>query len=148
MKRKPTQNSKRTLFLIAFAALICAIGANAQTQTVYVGKFTLPHQVRWGQAVLPPGDYSIRFSSLHSPATVRSTNGKIEAFIAAGTMADSEKGPGTLTIMIRGNERIVAAMNMPAAHISLVYSPLTRVEREEYAQLRQIETVPLVSAEK
>ena len=95
--------------------------------------------------MLPAGQYSIHFSSIHSPATIHSMDGKVSAFVFTGRSADSEPGPSSLTIVTRGNERRVASLNLPKARVSLVYWPLTRTEREELAKAKQIESVPLVA---
>ena len=146
MKTKTTHNAKATMLLVVFA-LISVAGASAQTG-VFSGKFTLPYQVRWGDAMLPAGDYSIRFSSIHSPATIHSMDGKVSAYVFTARSQDSEKGPSSLTIVTRGNERRVASMNLPEARVSLVYSPLTNAERESLAKGNQIQSVPLVAAKK
>ena len=147
MEAKTTHHAKTAMLLVVFAILISVAGASAQTG-VYSGRFTLPYQVRWGQAMLPAGDYSIHFSSIHSPATVHSMDGKISAFVFTGRSGDSEKGPSSLTIVTRGNERQVASLNLPEARVSLVYSPLTKAEQENLAEVKQTETVPLVAAKK
>jgi hypothetical protein len=147
MKTKTTHYAKATMLLVVFVTLISVAGASAQTG-VFSGKFTLPYHVRWGGATLPAGDYSIYFSSIHSPATIHSMDGKISAYVFTTASGDSEKGPSSLTIVTRGNERRVAAMNLPNARVSLVYSPLTNAERESLAKGNQIQTVPLVTAKK
>jgi hypothetical protein len=147
MKTKTTHYAKATMLLVVFVTLISVAGASAQTG-VFSGKFTLPYQVRWGGATLPAGDYSIRFTSIYSPATVHSMDGKISAYVFTARRGDSEKGPSSLSIVTRGNERRVASMNLPEARISLVYSPLTKAEQETSAKAKQIETVPLVTAKK
>jgi hypothetical protein len=147
MKAKTTHCTKATMLLVVFATLISVAGASAQTG-VFSGKFTLPYQVRWGGAMLPAGDYSIYFSSIHSPATVHSMDGKTSAYVFTNRSGDSERGPSSLTIVTRGIERRVASMNLPEARVSLVYSPLTKAERETLAETKQIETVPLVAAKK
>lgn len=133
------------MLLIVFAMLISVVGANAQS-TVLSGTFTLPYQVRWGQAMLPAGQYSIRFTSMRLQATIYSMDGKIALFVFTARSADSEQGPSSLTIVTRENERRVASMNLPSAHVSLVYSPLTKAEREELVRAKQIQTVPLIAA--
>jgi hypothetical protein len=101
MKAKTTYNAKATLFLVVFATLISVVGADGQT-SAFSGKFVLPYQVRWSQAVLRTGAYSINFPSIHSPAIVRSMNGKTSAFVFTSKTGDSEKGPSSLTIVTRG----------------------------------------------
>jgi hypothetical protein len=147
MKAKTNHHATATMLLVVLAVLISVAGANAQT-TVLSGRFTLPYQVRWGQAMLPAGQYSIHFTSFHSPATIHSMDGKIAAFVFTARSGDSEKGPSSLTIVTRGNERKVASMNLPDAHVSLVYSPLTKAEREMLAKSNQIQSVPLIAANK
>ena len=144
MKTKTTHYAKATMLLVVFATLMSVTGASAQTG-VFSGNFTLSHPVHWGQAMLPAGQYSIRFSSIHSPAVIRSMDGKIAAFVFTVRSADSEKGPSRLTIVTRGNERRVASMNLPDARVSLVYSPLTKAEQESLAKGDQIQNVPLTA---
>jgi hypothetical protein len=134
----------KTLRPAILTLAICAFAAAAIAQSGFIGKFTLPYQVRWGKAVLPAGDYSIHFSSVQSPAIVRSMDGTISTFVFTEAKEDSQKGPSSLTLVTRGNEWRVASMNLP--DISLVYSPVTQAERETLAKARQIETVPLVAA--
>jgi hypothetical protein len=147
MKATITQHAKATLFLVVFATLISVAGASAQTSGFF-GTFTLPYEVHWRGAVLPPGAYTIRMSSIHSPGIVRSADGKILAYVFTVASGDSEKGSPSLTIVSRGNERKVASMNLPAVGVSLVYSPMTKSERETLAKAQQIEAVPLVAAKK
>jgi len=65
-----------------------------------------------------------------------------------GTHQDSENGPSSLTIVTRNNERRVASLNLPQAGISLVYTPMTKAEREQLAKRNQTETIPLIAAKK
>lgn len=144
MKAKATHYAKMTVFLVMFATLISVAGANAQT---FAGRFTLPYQVHWDQAVLPAGDYTILMPTVHSPAIVQSANGKISAFVFTAISGDREEGATYLTIVNRGGERKVASLNLPHSGISLVYVPMTKAERE-LLQAKRIETVPLVTAKK
>lgn len=143
MKTKITHYAKTTALLVVFATLMSVTGASAQT-TVFAGQFTLPHPVRWGQAMLPAGGYTISFSSIHSPAVIHSMDGKTSAYVFTPTSGDSEKGPGSLTIVTRDNERRVASLNFPSG-VSLVYSPLTKAEQESLAKAHQIQNVPLTA---
>jgi hypothetical protein len=144
MKANILQHTKVTLFLVVFATLISVAGASAQTSG-FVGTFTLPHEVLWGAAVLPPGSYTIRMPSIHAPGFVRSTDDKTQAIVITAASGDPEKGNASLTIMTRGNQRRVVSMNLPAVGVSLVYSPLTKSERETLAKAKQIEAVPLTA---
>jgi len=147
MKATILQHAKATLLLVLLATLISVAGASAQT-TGFIGTFTLPHEVRWGGAVLPPGGYTIRMSSVRAPGLIRSTDGKTQAFVVTAASGDPEKGGASLTVMTRGNQRKVVSMNLPSVGASLVYSPLTKSERETLAKAKQIEAVPLIAAKK
>jgi hypothetical protein len=138
----------KTIRLAILTLAIGAFAAAAIAQSGFIGRFTLPHQVRWGQAMLPAGEYSIDFSSIQSPAIVRSMDGTISTFVFTGDTGDSQKGPSSLTLVTSGNEWRVASVNLPRAGVSLVYSPVTQAERETLTKAKQIETVPLVAANK
>ena len=143
MKTKTTQYAKAAVLLVVVILISVAV-ASAQAG-VFSGTFTLPHPVRWGEAMLPAGDYSIHFTSIHSPAIVHSMDGKTSAYVFTTRSGDSEKGPSSLTIVTRGNERRVASLNLPDARVSLVYSPLTKAEQESLAKGDQIQNVPLTA---
>jgi len=147
MKTNILQHTKVTLFLVVFATLITVAGASAQTSG-FAGTFTLPHEVLWGAALLPPGSYTIRMPSIHAPGFVRSTDGKTQAIVFTVASGNPEKGNPSLTIMTRGSQRKVVSMNLPSVGVSLVYSPLTKSEREILAKAKQIEGVPLIAAKK
>jgi hypothetical protein len=54
-----TRNLKSVTQIGLMALALCLAAAQAKAQGTYEGKFTLPFEVRWGIAVLPPGDYTI-----------------------------------------------------------------------------------------
>ncbi len=57
-------NRKRSLvmclFLAYFATGIFAGVGSAKEEETWIGTFTLPFEARWGNTVLPPGDYTFR----------------------------------------------------------------------------------------
>lgn len=52
---------------LVLVALALALSANVgKSQSVsYEGTFTLPFEVRWGVATLPPGDYTLRVDNIY-----------------------------------------------------------------------------------
>lgn len=133
------------------AACLFAVGASAQSggTSVFSGTFTLPYEVHWGRSTLPAGPYSVRMESIQQAAIVRSANGKINAFLRIPVIADAEKGTGTyLTIVHRGNESRVQALNAPQMGKVLIYEPITKVEREELAEAGQVQTLSVTTAKK
>jgi hypothetical protein len=51
-------------------------------------------------------------------------------------------------VMVRGNERIVRSLNLPAHGVSLIYTPATSSEREILAKADQVHSVPVITAGK
>jgi hypothetical protein len=130
---------------------LIALGASAQFSgpSVFAGKFTLPYEVHWGRSVLSPGAYSISIEAVQEAAIVRSANGQTNMFVRVPILGDTEKGAGTcLTIVHRGNERRVQALNLPELGKMLIYEPLTKAEHEELAKAGQVQTLSLTTAKK
>ena len=132
-----------------FGVLIatCAFTFAANAQPTFAGKFTLPYEVHWGQAVLAPGQYSIRMNSVAGPAMITSANGDRTVYTQVPTIADSDKGGTRLTITNLGHERKVRSLNLPELGKLVIFAPLTQSEREEIAKAGQTNTVPVVTAE-
>jgi hypothetical protein len=62
---KKTRNFRHVRFtLLLLAGSLCVGRLTAQAgEPVSAGKFTLPFEVRWGQAILPAGDYTYTLNS-------------------------------------------------------------------------------------
>jgi hypothetical protein len=125
----------------------CAFAAAANAQTLAV-KFTLPFEVHWGKNVLPAGKYSISMDSSANVALIRSANGKTVGFTPIPITATSHSGNTALFVMVRGNERLVRSLNLPARGISLIYPPTTSAQREMLAEADQVKPVPVITAGK
>ena len=139
--------SWKLLLGLAFVTLVLAAGANAQPS--FAGKFTLPFEVRWGRAVLPAGDYFIRMEATASPARIIPANGSSAAVYTEYPLVQDSHSSGTfLTITHEGNQRRVRSLNLPQIGKTIVFAPLTKGEREAYAKAGQINTVPVVTAQK
>jgi hypothetical protein len=138
--------SLKLLLGLLMATVVFTAAANAQP--IFVGKFTLAYEVHWGQAVLPAGQYSIRMDSVAGPAKIMRASGNWTVYTQSPITADSEKGGAYLMLTTLGNERRVRSMNLPALGKSVIFSPLTRSEREELAKGGQINTLPVVTAKR
>jgi len=137
----------RAKLLMAIVITTSSLTAAANAQPSFVGKFTLPYEVHWNNAVLPAGQYSITMDSGDGPALVSSTSGNRSVYTAVPTISDAEKGTACLTITV-GNERRVRSLNLPELGQSLIFEPLTQTEREMLAKAGQIDAVPVVTAKK
>jgi hypothetical protein len=147
MKTKTMRHSIEVRLFAVVLLGICAFAAAANAQTLAV-KFTLPFEVQWGRNVLPAGEYSISMDSSANVALVRSANGNTVGFTPIPITATSHSGNTALFVMVRGNERLVRSLNLPARGISLVYPPTTSAQREMLANADQVRTVPVITAGK
>jgi hypothetical protein len=141
-----TMRTKVLLFVaVILTAGLFAASANAQSGSgflIFRGNFTLPHEVHWGKAMLPAGEYTISIDSSHSPALVRSKDRKTTVFTPMPIGDDSKKGPAALLIAARGDDREVLSLNLPTIGSSLVYKRLTQAEREVTAKMEQVQVAP------
>lgn len=136
---------------VILATGLIAVGASAQLgdPSVFAGKFTLPYEVHWGRSVLPPGAYSISMESVQRAAIVRSADGRTNMFLRVPIVGDTEKGIGTcITIVHRGSERRVQAVNLPELGKIMIYEPLTKAEHEELAKGGQVQILSVTTAQK
>ena len=145
-KATPYLTSMKLVLGVLIATCVFTGVANAQPS--FAGKFTLPYEVRWGQAVLPAGDYFIRMDSTTAPAMIRSASGTMIVYTQFPSLADNDGGGTYLTITTQGRERKVRSLNLPGLKRSLVFAPLTKNEREALAKAGQIHNVPVITAAK
>lgn len=132
-------------FVVLFSILAAAATANAQT-TLH-GKFQLTSQVRWGNAVLPTGQYRFSMDSIQSPLIIQSEDGKTSTMAVAKTSVDAAPGGSYILTTGSGADRTVRSINLPQLGLSLTYKPLTSEEREMlYTSASQ--TVPVQMAKR
>jgi hypothetical protein len=136
---------------LAIGVLIatCVFTTAATAQPSFAGRFTLPYEVRWGQAVLPAGDYVIRMDSTASPAKISRADGSNAGIFTGPPLVEDSRASGMyLTVTNQANRRTVRSLNLPQLGKVIVFAPLTKSEREAYAKAGQINTVPVVTAKK
>ena len=134
-------------FVVLFSIVAGAVAANAQATSH--GKFQLTSETRWGNAVLPAGEYSLTIDSMQQPVRmfIQATNGKTAAVALARISADPAPGGNYLFITGQGADREVRSINLPQLGTSLIYKPLSKRDRETlYTKASQ--TVPVQMAEK
>jgi len=147
IKHATSPATLRLLLGVVLAAFVFTAAANAQPS--FAGKFTLPYEVRWGQAVLPAGDYVIRMDSTASPAKISPANGSSAGVYTEYPLVEDSHMSGVyLTITNQANQRRVRSLNLPQLGKAIVFAPLTKSEREALAKAGQIDTVPIVTAKK
>jgi hypothetical protein len=133
----------RVFAAVLLATLVFAATTNAQTNSAM---FSLPFEVHWGKNVLPPGDYVVRINLPTNVAFIESMDGKTAGYTPVPITTRSDKGATALTVMVRGNNRIVRSLNLPARGMTLIYLPATNAEREILAKADEVQTVPVITA--
>ncbi|MBI1939888.1 MAG: hypothetical protein HYS33_00110 [Acidobacteria bacterium] len=115
-----------TIRRLSLAAGIVAMlfAASVARAEEYRGTFTLPIEVRWGNATLPPGDYTFVLEADKFPqlATIRGEK------TAAMVMPTRGAGPATsgksALILIRaGNQGFVRQLRLVEAGLAFNYGP-------------------------
>ena len=139
---------KATLFAAALLAT-CLLARPANAQAGMQGKFTLPSETHWGQAVLPAGDYLLTFTrdSMGTMLVIRNAKSdRIVAFESVNIREDSAKGEkSALLIGTRGEQRIVHSLRIAELGQVFVYH---RALARAVEEARQTQAVPVVVAEK
>lgn len=112
MKSMRSFSAVKTLFLALFMAGLFPGLAHAQETAA--GKFTLSFETRWGNTILPAGDYSLTMPSTTLWGFVmvrREPQGDPVAFVRADTWEEaSSADPSKLILERRGEELIVRAL--------------------------------------
>jgi len=122
--------------------------ANAQTAA---GKFNLPFEVRWGQAVLPPGNYTFTVNSSDGfPANsvvVRGEDLKAK-IIVSSARDDSFSGKNELIVERQGEGGTVRTLRLGDVGLVLYY-PAPKAERQILAQAPVLtQQLPILIARK
>jgi hypothetical protein len=147
MKAKTIRHAVEVRLFTAVLLATCAFVAAANAQT-FSGRFTLPFEAHWGKIVLPAGNYTINLDSRYNVALLRTANGRAVGFAPIPIVSTSDKGATALLVMIRGDQRIIRSLNLPASGVTLVYPPATDAEREMLAKADQVQAVPVIWAGK
>jgi hypothetical protein len=133
-----------------FAAVLVATGWFAQpanAQTGIQGRFTLPYETRWGQTVLPPGDYQLTFVRDNRLVIRDASSLQLVAFEPTNIRETSSGGPSALLIGTRGTQRVVYSLRIAELGEAFVYE---RPPAQGYApeEADQTQTVPVLVATK
>jgi len=124
--------------------------ANAQLSP-FKGKFTLPYETHWGQAVLPAGDYTLSLAAtgvVPEMIAIRDAkNGRTVALVVPQIREDNTEGQSALLIGSRGTEHVVHSFRV--AQLGLVFiSDPELAHRDVREEARQTQAVPVSIAQK
>ena len=98
----------------------------ATAQASVEGKFTLPFEARWGNALLQPGDYSFSIQSTDLPARVvirrEPRGGQIAMVLARGWDSSSSSDQSALTVAHRGGKVSISSLYLGKLGLTFYYS--------------------------
>ena len=135
----------KMLFAVLFVGGILPAAASAQS--ALTGTFHMDREVRWGTAVLTPGDYTLTIDSTSIPmrAFIRSADNKHSVIVISESYGDAHSTRSLLQLAPKGNRWVVLSLDLPQLHRSFVYDHLSAQEqREELA--KDVQTIAIQSA--
>jgi len=138
--------AETTLLLAALLTSLFFVGTTqAQGLPAYIGKFTLPYQVRWGGSVLRPGDYTFTIKSTKSPmiALVRTADGDAVTYVMNGSLSGHTNGVNALLIRERDGQLIVHSLALADLGVVLIYDPSLAQEPVKEARVKHSVSVML-----
>ena len=134
MKRSPNFQARRfTLLLLTGSLCVGRLTAQAG-EAVSAGKFTLPFEVRWGQAILPAGDYTYTLNSttLAGILTVRG-NSKAAMILVGSVEQRKISDQSHLTVLHTGVGGRVQSLYL--GHLGLEFNyPIPKAEQQFTAE--------------
>jgi hypothetical protein len=140
----------RSLKLVAPLALALLAGcltANlASAQEAYRGKFTLPFEARWGQVVLPAGEYSFTLDhgTVGGIVSVREETGRAVGYVQTEGIYDRQTFDHSELVLVRSGENYaIRALRLADLGLTLEYS-VPKTGRQLIVQSPQLlERIPV-----
>jgi hypothetical protein len=147
-------NTNRSLRLVKFAGLAlltACFGASLANAQEVQGKFNLPFETHWGNAVLSPGDYSFRLNfSGDSPdyTVLTREQDQKETIIMASTRSHSSSGKSGLIVERHGDRGTVRTLRLAEVGLVIEY-PAAKAQPQMLAQgPKLIQRIPILLAQK
>jgi hypothetical protein len=149
MKANISRNATKVTLLAAMLLAVSLFAGSANAQSGFRGKFTLDHQTRWGQAVLPAGHYLLTFDDHLSDMLVVSDakSHRRVAYEPSNNRQDSTKGESALLVSVRGSQRIVNSFRVAELGQTFIYDH-SLASRRAVEEANNTETVPVMEARK
>ena len=147
----PTKSTS-TLGLLTLGLLISLLWVGvAQAAPLYRGKFTLPHAVRWGQAVLPAGDYQLRFEDVSKTrvfVVIQDMKSHEDVAYLPAITAGEAQGDNVLLITKEGDQLVVQSLRLGKLGMAFTYEP-TRVRGTNGTEeAHTVQALPVTEAKK
>jgi hypothetical protein len=117
---------------------------------LYRVKFTLPYATRWGHAVLPAGEYRIRFQDVQAHVFMVLEDAKSGKDVAYLTPVTNSHAQGTSALLIanEGDQRVVHSLRLAELDEVFIFEPeLARGARDVW-QAQTMQTLSVVAMKK
>jgi hypothetical protein len=145
------QNRKRLACISVALIAVSGAGNGASAQSAYRGKFDLPFEARWGQTVLPPGQYSFALdrNAVGGMVRVRGEGGAEIQYVMSDGGRDQQRVSRSELILVRdGGVLRISSMRLAGPGLVLEY-PLPARETTVLAQAPVlIQSVPVSLGER
>ena len=106
------------LRLLVLGVVVAGFNAKLASAQDFQGKFTLPFATRWGQAMLPAGDYSFTLDKDYRGSVITVHRGTQSVALIQTSVVNSIKSGRSEIVMESGTVRDV---NLPTIGVSLHY---------------------------
>lgn len=127
----------------AYAALLAVTALNfspttASAQEPARGRFTLTHEVQWGNAKIPAGDYQFSFNvdSVAPVLSLSKVSGAPAGYMVLVPMTEEVNTSSASRILLEttSDGSYVTAMQLPAFGMTLHFRVLSRVAEKQVAK--------------
>jgi hypothetical protein len=135
--------------MVAVLLGTCLSTGAAGDQHVYKGKFTLPVTARWGQAVLPAGDYTFTLDTTSLPAVASVQDRDRNVRLVLATSKDRSSSAHSHMVLLRngaGNQ--IITLDLAELGVVFHYVP-PKAEGQLLAQVPEfIQRIPISASGK
>lgn len=150
MKVKDVRSSAKGSVFLGILLAICLFAAAAHADSLFKGKFKLTHEVHWGQAVLPPGEYALTLDGSTPTIVVRDAeSGAIIARLMARLgYPTSPSDDSEILVNVQGQQRVVYSLRLAGFGEVFQRSRISPSRRKPIEEARRSEATPVQVAQK
>jgi hypothetical protein len=140
--------SSKLVVALGLALLAGCLTANpASAQDAFKGSFTLPFEARWGNIVLPPGEYSFTLShpAVDGIVTIQKETGRyVGRLLNQGVFDQQRLDRSELILVRRGGNYRIRALRLADLGLTLEYA-VPKAERQLTSQAPQLlQRIPVI----
>ena len=144
-----TYSASWKLFLPILLAA-CFLATAAHADSLFEGKFTLTHEVHWGEAVLGPGAYSLALDQSTQTIIIRdaSTGRLVAREFANPDYYKADRADSKLLVAVRGRQRVVYSVQVAGLGKIFQQAHPFAMSRRAAEEARNAEAIPIEVAQK